>query len=193
MYSVILYDFDAPAQGIQRARGRVAFHQDAIMLIHRVARMREMQGKIAVVGQEQKPTGVNIQASDRIDAQTAQFRWQQIKHGWSPLRIMGGTDVASRLMQQDIHQLFDELYRLPIDRDAVLMGIDTRALRRHDLAVDAHAPGLNQQFGMAARCHASMSEVTRQSLTFQWLLCHASLPTTMQAAHCFSRHVCAYM
>src|SRR5690348_3472070 len=157
------------------------------MLFQRVARVGQVQGEITIVGQQEQSTGVDVQASNGVDALAAHVRGQEVKYGWPSLRVAGGAEIASGFMQQNVHLLCVELDGFSIDGDAVAFGIDARALRRYDLSVDAYAPRFNQQFGVTARSDTCMGEVARQSLSLRWLLCHITLPTTKQAAQRFSR------
>ena len=51
------------------------------MFLQSVARMRQVEGEVAVVGEQEQAAGIVVQASHWIDALLAQTRGQQIKYG----------------------------------------------------------------------------------------------------------------
>ena len=58
-------------------------------------------GQGAVVGEEQEPLGVLIQAAHRRKAPAPQLRGQQVQHGFLPA-VPGGGENAGRLVEHQI-------------------------------------------------------------------------------------------
>src|SRR5439155_20608958 len=65
-----------------------------------VTRMREPGGEVAVVGQQQQPFRIEVEAADRIDVLVHAV--QQVENRRAPLWIGPGGHVAPRLVEQNI-------------------------------------------------------------------------------------------
>src|SRR5579884_72056 len=72
--SIVFGEGDAFAERLQSGRCRVASHQRLIVFFLKVTRMRKVQGKSAIIGQQQQAAGIDIEAANRIDTQGTQFR-----------------------------------------------------------------------------------------------------------------------
>ena len=91
---------DAAAQALD---GLVIGHRLHVRLVgalHAVARMRQLRREIAVVGQEQQPLGVVVEATHGIDVLPDAAK--QIDHCRPPLWIGSRGDVTRRLVEQDV-------------------------------------------------------------------------------------------
>ena len=64
--------------------------------------MRQPQGEVAVVGEQQRALGVAVEPPDGIDAARDELRRQEIEHGGASLRIVGGGDGVGWFVQQQI-------------------------------------------------------------------------------------------
>ena len=80
-------------------------------------RMREPRGEVAVVGQEEQPFRVEVEAADRIHVLAD--AGQQIDHRRPTLRIRSRRHVPARLVQQQVSMMLDHLHTAAVDADVV--------------------------------------------------------------------------
>ena len=97
-----------------------------------------------VVRQQQDAGRVGIEPADRHDAGRV---IDELDDRRPALRVAGGRHDSGRLVQQHVREPL-QLDALSVDLDAVARG-DER-VQLSGLAVDAHAPGLDQLVGGAA-------------------------------------------
>ena len=64
-------DFYAFAEGVQCFFWGAALDQGGIVLLGGVAGMCQTQGKVSVIGEQEQATGVDVEATDGVDAQAA--------------------------------------------------------------------------------------------------------------------------
>ncbi len=96
--------------------------------------MGETEGQGAVVGEQQQPFGVGVEATDREDPGIG---GNQVDDNGSSLGVRGGGDDAERLVEQVVDQAGAHRGGDPVDGHLVGVGIDPAAEDRH-LAVHAH-------------------------------------------------------
>ena len=194
--SIVLPDLHALAQRFQRHFLRTALHKDVILLLHRVARVREAESKLPIVGQQQQAAGVDIQPPNGIDAEAAHFRGQEIEHGRSALWIPGRTDITHGFMQHQVDMFARRHHFFTIGTHRITCGIDARTLRSHGHPIDLHAASCYQFFGMTTRSDAGMGQETRQPFTLllfllaSWFLPHSFRSPTMHRLQRLSLQVC---
>jgi hypothetical protein len=147
-------DDDAVAHPLQHGLGRTRERQDVVLLVEFVAGVHDPIGDVAVVGEEEEPFGVAIESTDRIDP----FRNLNDVHDGAPVSfVFRRRDVAPRLVQNQVARAL-RAQQFAIDPDLGVHGVDFRAQRGHDLAVDAHPTGSDQRFRGASRGDAARGE-----------------------------------
>jgi hypothetical protein len=108
-----------------------------------VAGMREPRRQIAVIGQEQQPFGVVVEATDRVhvlpDAP------EKIENRSASLGIGSSADVAGGFVQEDVATPLDGLDPAPVHANVVQSGTGLRAHLRYGASVDRDTP-LEDQF-----------------------------------------------
>jgi hypothetical protein len=109
--------------------------------------MEQPRRQRAVVGQQEKPRGLEVETADRVEPLADAV--QQPRHRRPALGIRQGAHHAARLVQHD-RPPARRRDRLPIDRDAVGPCIRPHPELVHDAAVDAHPSGPDQRFGRPA-------------------------------------------
>jgi hypothetical protein len=111
--------------------------------------MRDQVGKIPVIRQQQKPLGIVVQPSDRIDPDLDPF--EQVLHRGPPLRIGHGRHVTCRFVQHDVGRRLFGVDELAVNLDMVLGRVGLGPELGHHLAVHPH-PALGYKlFRSAAR------------------------------------------
>ena len=119
--------------------------------------MRQPLSQLAVVGHQQQPFAVVIQAADWEEPL---WKIDQLDHRRPALRIVGGGHDAGRLMQHHVRARADLPDWPAIHNDLVLFRVDACAGHKHDLAVHRHAAGADELLAIAPRGDAG----TRQHL-----------------------------
>lgn len=133
---------------------RRAVNQDAVLLVDRKPRMRQAVCKVAIVGQQQQPFTVGVEAPHGKDAHVV---WYQIDNRRTVMRVARGRNDADGLME---HQVAMRLSRrrhvdnLAVHGDHVRVGIRARSELPHDAPIDGNAPLQDQILGRAQRRHA---------------------------------------
>ena len=95
---------DAVPKSLDRSVIRHACNARFVRALDAVARMRQFRREIAVVGQEQQPLGVVVEATHGIDV--LPHAAKQIDHGRPSLWIGSRGDVTRRLVEQDVARPF---------------------------------------------------------------------------------------
>jgi len=111
-------------------------------------RQLEMPGQRPVVGKQQQPLGVEIQAADGDDAR--HLLGQRLEHGRTALRIAVGGDPALRLVVAPQARRRRRRQGVTVDQDAVGGGNVTGGALE-DLAVYGDAPALDPALRLAPR------------------------------------------
>jgi hypothetical protein len=147
---------DTAAQLLQLPLGGRAGQADPVGLGHPVARMGQMVGELAVVGQQDQARGVSVEPADRIQAQV---RIHQLGDRPAAARLAGGRDHPRRLVDQpDLARL--RRHGPAVDlHPAALVHIAGRV--GHQLAANHHPPGPNHLLGGAAGGDAGVGQVAR--------------------------------
>lgn len=121
----------------------------------------------AIIGQQQQPLGVEIEAAD--GKQPRQIGRQIVEDGRAAFGIAGGSDTAARLMIQEKASTFRFRQGLAVEQHLILVAdIERRAI--DDLAVDADAAGGDEVLGVAARGNAGTRHALGQTLAGEFLL-----------------------
>lgn len=168
---------EAQAPHLRRARG-AAVYLDALLpavevfvldeatdlrdvhLGRGLARMQQAVRELAVVGQEQGPARVEVEPPDGDDARRHPLH--VLGDGGAPLWVFHRGDDVPRLVEHDVDgNLCGDAPA--VDLDDVSSRIRPGSELRHDLAVHGDSPFGDQEFGVAARCHAGLREELLQA------------------------------
>src|SRR5580765_1584396 len=101
----------APEQLLPVRRIEGLVQGDFILFVDLVARMRQEQGKIAVIRHEEQSLTLAVETANVKDAWP--FRGQAFIDGLSAMLIARGHNVAPRLVEQDIKRLLGMDHLLP--------------------------------------------------------------------------------
>jgi len=132
-----------------------------------LARVPEHGGEVAVVGHQQHPAGVEVEATDRDHAGPGTAH--QAGDRGSTFRVAHGAHHRPRLVQHDVDLLFGD-QPLAVQLDAIALRVHPRAELGHHAPAHPHAPGQDQLFCLAARGHAR----ARQHLLQSFRLAHSA-------------------
>ncbi len=153
-------ELDAFAQRTQRRGCRPAFDLDEVLLFHAVARVGEQLGEVAVVGQQQQPFGVEVEAADGEDARLLR---NEVEHGGAIVGVVRGGHVARGLVEQPVHEVAVDDHRDPVERDPIGRRVDAPAEHRH-LTIDRHPALGDEHLVGASRTEARTGEHLLQPL-----------------------------
>ncbi len=118
--------------------------------------------KFAVVGEQQKTFGVDIEPPDGNHSR--QIFWKIREDGRPVFRIAGGRNQSGGLVIQPEPSPFGR-DRAAVNRNLIVRSNQDRRMR-HDRAVQDDAAGCDQTLGVAARRDPSPRQKLRQSLPF---------------------------
>lgn len=92
-----------------------------VLALDFVARVEQVLGQLAIIGQDQQAFRFEIEPPDRVDVPADAL--QQIHHRGTMLGIGSRRDVASRLVQQDVTLVSDWPDARTVDPDVVVIGV----------------------------------------------------------------------
>jgi hypothetical protein len=104
---------NASAEPLDRGGVGDAAHPGAIDLRHLVPRVHQPRRQLAVVGEQQQPFGVVVEAADRVEI--PEIRRNHLQDGAAPLRIGARGHHARRLVDQHIAERDGRLDLLAVD------------------------------------------------------------------------------
>jgi hypothetical protein len=109
-----------------------------------VAGVSEAKGKVAVVGEQQRPSAVGIEPADGVNADVVQVRGQGAEYGGAALRVGTGGNHAQGFVKQQIvlDRAMVSLDRLMVDLNAIALGVGSLA-QVGDGSIDLHLPSRN--------------------------------------------------
>ena len=90
-----------------------------------VARVRQVEGQRSVVGQQQKPFGIEIEAPDRVKPD-AELR-DEIEHARSSARVLASGEEASGLVEEHVPLRLGAREGPPIHLDSIAIGVGAAA------------------------------------------------------------------
>ena len=152
---------DPVPQAAQGARFRRAIDDDQVLLFHSEAGMGEPVGEIPVIGEQQEPLAVGVEAADRIDAW---FVRDQVGHHWPAIGIGGRADGAGRFVEQVVHQPGQDAHRDAVHGHPVGDRINPAAQGRH-LPVDLHPARGDEVFACPPAADATLGQHLLEALT----------------------------
>ncbi len=141
------------AETLRRAFRQRRHGARLVDLLDAVARVRHGQRQRAVVGDQEQPLAVAVQAAYGI--KPAAILRQILQDRAPPLGIVAGAEHVVRLVEQQVNAPFRP-QRTAIECDRVAARIEGHAHLRDRLAVDGDASGGDQAFAGAARTSAAL-------------------------------------
>ena len=140
--------------------GQGLVQNDVVKLRDFAARMGQLLGQVAVVGEQQQPRGLLVEAAYRIDALGAGVL-DEFHHGVALVGVVSRGDKAFGLVEQDVAQL------LAVERLAAIhhlvLGLHFVAHRGDDFVVHHDAASLDEVVGLAARADATVGQILVQA------------------------------
>ena len=124
--SQALLELDAVAQRQLLLPGDRSVQADHVLALDAVAGVQQQVRPGTVVGEEQQPLRLFVQAADRIEARLpAGVRRQQLHDRSVGVAVPHGRDDAGRLVEHPVRTLaLDRRERLAVDQHALHLGID---------------------------------------------------------------------
>ena len=146
-----------PDPGPQRRRlGMVERDRqaDRVLPLDTEAWVQDAFGPVPVIGQEEQPFGIEIEATDRVEARPVwhQRRWDEIEDRRLGMPVLGRGGNAGRLVEGHVGAHGADADQDPVDLDLRGPGIHGFA-EGGGAPVDAHPPGADQRLARPARCH----------------------------------------
>lgn len=138
-----ILQFDALHETLQFLMAQVTVDGNLIGLDGAVARMLQMMSEQAVVGKDNQPLGIAVQASDGKDARV-EVR-DVIGKALAPRRVVHGRDDAARFIPQEINLLLLLQHRVSVHQDTVASGCNAHT-EDAGLSIDSHAARADQLF-----------------------------------------------
>jgi len=114
---------------------------DIVALVHPVARMGNFLCEVSIIGHENKPRGIRVEATDGVQATGNPIH--EIDHATSGSRLTGRTDHASGLIQRKVDLLLRP-EAFTITANVLAVRIDLRAQFRDDLPIHRDSASRNQ-------------------------------------------------
>ncbi|GGA54372.1 hypothetical protein GCM10011490_00150 [Pseudoclavibacter endophyticus] len=118
--------------------------------------MRQHVREVAVVGEDQQPACVAVEATDVVDAGRVVAR--ELAQVGTALVVLHGRDNAGRLVQQHVAHRLVELHGRAVDLDPVALRVHPRSELRDRRAVDRHATRDDVLLAHATRGDARVRE-----------------------------------
>ncbi len=129
-------EHDPFPQTRQRVGVRDALHLRPVRLGDMVARMRELEQEVAVVGQEDQPLAVGVETphgpQHRLAADV-----HQVRHQPPGVGVRARRNHAARLVEREVVATPGRAHEAAVELDLVRFEVHLRPLLRHDLAVNA--------------------------------------------------------
>lgn len=131
-----------------------AGNQDAIFFFVSVTRMSQAVSQLAIVGEQNQPFAIDIQAANRVE-----LAWQfhQVAHRWPGIGGADCREVAARFVQGNVDELLGRLDRLSIDQDAIHERVSLLA-QNCWFAIDSHPTCGDVRLAGPARAKAGVRE-----------------------------------
>lgn len=133
----------------RRKCGHFASYDGAVRLLDLVARVRQLLGERAVVGEEEQAGGIRVQSTDRIDALLHTLN--EVHHRVRRVAILRGRHVAEGLIQDQVDVVGEGLDSLSINTHVVDLGIRLRPGLRDLPAINRYASGRDQVLAGSTR------------------------------------------
>src|SRR5690606_30823504 len=95
-----VFEHDAGLELFDHFFGDFATHAHRVLAVHLVGGVHQAVGQLAVSGEHQQPSGVDVQAADVDPAAFFQAR-QAVEYGRAAFRVVAGADFAIRFVVED--------------------------------------------------------------------------------------------
>lgn len=95
-------DLDTAAQGGELVFGDRHLEAEPVLFFDLVAGMRQGEGEVAVVGEEEEPRGVAVEAAYGVKAGDARRGGDEVEYGAAPEIVAFRGDEAGRFVEQEI-------------------------------------------------------------------------------------------
>ena len=137
-------------------RGGGALDGHHVDLAEALARVGDLVDKIAVVGEEDQPFRVGIEASGGLEGNSRQVH--QIGDLVFGVGVGDGGDIADGFMQGDVVALLRLGEGLAVNVDLVCLGVHQHPLLGDGLPIDPNATCCDQGLGASARRHSGVGD-----------------------------------
>jgi hypothetical protein len=123
----------------------LTFQMHSVGFGHIVAGVGQPKGKVAIVGEQQRPGGIGVNPTHGVHADGVQVWGQNTEHGGSPLGIGTGRHHAQGFVQKQVvvGRALMGLERLLVHLDAIAVWIGPLAQVGYG-AIHLNLPGFNQ-------------------------------------------------
>lgn len=159
-YDPLAVDFDSGPHPLHHALRWLLRREHQIFFREAVPWVHDPIGDFTVVGEEEEPFRVAIEATDRIESW---FRRNQLHHRPPVPLIARRSNESRRLVQHDI--LIGLAANLPsVNPNRSANGVDSGTQFSDDLAVNRDAPRADELFGFSSGGDAAGREDALQSL-----------------------------
>ena len=118
--------------------------------------MRQVLGEVTVVGQDDQPGSVGVEATDVEKALRAVLH--QIAQVPAAVGVRHRRDHSAGLVEHQVDVLADRRQSPPLDPHDSVSRIDLGAQSGHDFPVDLDKSGEHQLFTLAPRGHSRLRE-----------------------------------
>lgn len=147
--------FEAVAEPVEFFVGQQAAGFNKIALGDVEVGVHDALGKLSIVGEEEQPAGIEVEASDRDD-EGANIA-EEIVDGGTILRVLVGGEVTFGLVEDEVDVLFTD-ERLGVEQDLVAVHIDPVIGVQNHLAVDGDPAGADPATGFGAGAEAGLRQ-----------------------------------
>ena len=138
--------------------------EGAIFLLHLVARVGELMGHLAIIGEEQQSLTINIKSAHGVDAGG---NIHEIDDRRATLGVINRRDNADRLMEHQIGARRRLTDRLTINLNHVVIEIHPSTGLLNHTAIHRHTTGSNHAITVATRRDTRASEYLLQAFSSQ--------------------------
>src|SRR6267142_719621 len=156
-----IVELHAAAQPFEVVRPERTLDTGRVLAPDFVARVHQPVRELAVVGEEEQPCAIDVQAPHRDPSPG----WQAGEHGWPAFRISAGNELAFRLVvYEDAPGGFHaEGDGAAIDRD--LVGVGRAVAELGETSADGYAAGLDPRFDFPPRAQPGGSQQLLEPLS----------------------------
>ena len=135
---------DALAKFPQSGQGDLTSNNCPVFFFDAIPRVSEPESEFAVIGEEQQPRRISIEAANREDSHAPRLQisvTEQIEDGGAAMSVFGCGHNPRRLVEHDVYKIglcagCGNGYRLAVDHDLVNPRAGPLPHLRHNLAVD---------------------------------------------------------
>ena len=156
-----VFEHDTFAQRCHLLERDLAAHFGHVGLGDFVRRMGEAVSEIAVIGEDEKPLGVNVKTTDGVDGRGDAL--EQFDYGALGVRVRPGAGIAARLVQQYVDLIGKRAYGAAVNGYRRCVGVSFGAEFGDDSSIYGDSTGGNQLFAFPARTESRSRQRLLQS------------------------------